>query len=59
MVLGHSLLCYNGGGRFWVMGLVCCDGATVVGYGGFALSPGHGGNGRQWWLLVYFNGFYG
>ena len=36
------------------MGLVCCGGGAVVGHGGFALSPGHGGNGRQWWVFLFY-----
>ena len=26
---------------------------AMVGHGGFALSPGHGGNGRQWWVFLW------
>ena len=66
MVLGRGLLCYGGGGGggggFWVMGSVCCGGGAVVGLGGnggFALSPGHVGNGRQWWVsfMDFFSHF--
>ena len=45
MVLGRGLLCYGGGGGFWVMGSVCCGGGVV----------GHGGSqwfcflSRSWW----------